>query len=669
MSNNFSSTNKENKINQNNSLLICPICRFIPKISLNELSNEITYFCAISSPNPVKCKNRTYPLNYFNNCTNMLSKNDININTKCFIHNKKYNYYCNYCEINLCLDCLNNNLKNNEVNKNAHFEHDIIELKLISPTGSNINKKKRILESLKKNLNKANLIFEEYISKIKQIWNKIYYNQNILIEFKQKIIDTYVQIENNYNSINNLNQIFNQIKFINKPFDFLNEVVLNESTKDIIKKINDIFKIKNYGSSNLDEMNMEEVFVEKRNNTLNSSSSTQKQFSIIKTMISAKINDNNKRLLKEYLICGLSSGILKIYDISPKFVFKKNIYLNYNKEGFCCNKDINYLTEIYNNVPKDEYYTKKDKLYLLLCSNDLEIIEISNNFENYSFIQKIGEPNCDYDKANFIIQGDNQYILAYSHWLSFLNIYKKNKNNDSFNLLYKLNNSQEVCVSFIENNSNTNYIELLSANYIESEDDFYLYFYKISNDDKIVNKSNEEALIDEKSIKKLKIQSFINDQDCLVKINTYTAAIITGTYSKDYLSDENLNNSINNNNGIALIDLINKQIITIFESNYYIEKIFIISGGILTYNSKDKIINILKYFGQNDKYAEIYLGEQKFYFDSNNFNFYLEDLYIKNKYKKKSTNKDDSFEELLLINELEGGIIALAKNQQIKLYK
>jgi hypothetical protein len=223
-------------------------------------------------------------------------------------------------------------------------------------------------------------------------------------------------------------------------------------------------------------------------------------------------------------------------------------------------------------------------------------------------------------------------------------------------------------VSFIENNSNINYIELLSANYIESEDDFYLFFYKIFNDDKI-NKNNEETLIDEKNIKKLKIQSFINDQDCLVKINPSIAALVTGTYSKDYLSDENLNSSINNNSGIALIDLINKQIITIFESNYYIEKIFIISGGILTYNSKDKIINILKYYDQNDKFAEICLGEEKFYFDSNNFNFSMEDLYIKNKYKKKSTNKDDSFEELILINELEGGIIALAKNQQIKLYK
>lgn len=142
-------------------------------------------------------------------------------------------------------------------------------------------------------------------------------------------------------------------------------------------------------------------------------------------------------------------------------------------------------------------------------------------------------------------------------------------------------------MSFVENSNNSNYIELLSANYIESEDDFYLYFYKILNDDKI-NKNNEEVFIDEKNIKKLKVPSFINDQDCLVKINTYIAALITGTYSKDYLSDENQNTSINNNSGIALIDLINKQITTFFESNYYIEKIFIISGGILTYNSKEK---------------------------------------------------------------------------------
>ena len=239
----------------------------------------------------------------------------------------------------------------------------------------------------------------------------------------------------------------------------------------------------------MDEMNIEEVFVENRNNNLNSSTSTQKQFVIVKTMIYVKMNENNNnRLLKEYLICGLSSGILKIYDTAPKFVFKKNIYLNYNKEGFCCNKEINYLVEIkkdnyltdQNNFT-DEYIKQKNKLYLLICSTDLDIVEISNNFENYYFIQKIGEPNCIYDKADFISQSNYNYIFAYSTWLTFFNVCKKNynKNSTSYNLLTKLNESEDVCVSFIKSSSNDTYIEILCANCIETNDNFNLIFYKI----------------------------------------------------------------------------------------------------------------------------------------------------------------------------------------------
>ena len=661
--------NKENKNNQtNNNILICPICKLIPKIFINELTNEIIYICS-SSKSKIH-KKKTYPLNYFNNLC-PISKNDIGINTKCVHHNKKYIYYCNSCGQNICNDCINSNNINYNENKNNHFEHDIIDLKMISPTGSNINKKRRILESFKKNLDKANLIFEEYISKIRGVWQKIYYCQNSLIAYKQKIIDTYSQIENNYNSINNLNQIFNQIKFINKPFDFINEVIFNESTKDIINKINDIFKIKNYGFSNLDEMKKEEVFVENRNNNLNSSNSTQKQFAIVKTMLNVKMNENiNNRVLKEYLICGLSSGILKIYDTAPKFIFKKNIYLNYNKEGFCCNKEINYITEIYNdNNHKDhnyyiydEYIKKKNKLYLLICSNDLDIIEISNNFENYSFIQTIGDANCLYDKADFISQGNYKYIIAYSNWLTFLNIYKKNKNNDSYNLLTKLINSEEVCVSFIESMSSDNCIEILCANCIDTNDNFYLNFYTIFNDD-----NYKEIKIDKNNIKKIKVPSFINDQDCLFKINPYTAGLIIGNYINDYLNYETINNDNKNINGILLINLVNKQIISIIESNYYISKIFLISGGILIYNSKEKKIKILKYYNQNGKYPEIFLDEKiKFFFDSENFNFYINDLYLDNKIKISENSNED---ELILLSELSGGIIAFAKNQKIKLYK
>ena len=79
---------------------------------------------------------------------------------------------------------------------------------------------------------------------------------------------------------------------------------------------------------------------------------------------------------------------------------------------------------------KYDFYFEKEfnlpikQFYLLICTNDLEIIEISNNFEDYSIVQKIGEPNSIYDKALFLCnKNNNKYILANSSWLSFLNLY------------------------------------------------------------------------------------------------------------------------------------------------------------------------------------------------------------------------------------------------------
>ena len=139
MSSNYT-INKDTKLSQNNFLLLCPVCKLIPKILINELTNEITYICQSSQPK--KCKKRNYPLNYFNSSENSNIKNDININTKCNTHNKKYTNYCFSCEKNLCTDCINNNniKQNNSINN--HFKHDFIDLKMICPTGSSINKKK-----------------------------------------------------------------------------------------------------------------------------------------------------------------------------------------------------------------------------------------------------------------------------------------------------------------------------------------------------------------------------------------------------------------------------------------------------------------------------------------------------------------------------------------------
>ena len=655
------SINSKNKeiILDNINILLCPTCKLIPKIIINELTEEITYIC-LPLLNHTNKNKKIYSLNYFNNNTEIVNKNYININSKCLLHNKKYISYCNSCEINLCPDC--KNLNKNNMN---HLEHDIIELKIISPTGSNINKKKRILESFKKNLNKANLIFEEYISQIKFLWKKIYSKHNNLIEYKQKIIDTYINIENNYNSINNLNQVFNEIKFINKPFDFLNEVIMNKSVKNIIKKIENLFEIKNYGQSNLDEMNIEELLEENRTNNLNSSTSTQKPYAIIKSMIKIKLeeNINYSSMVKEYLICGLSSGALKIYDTSPKFNFKKNIYLNYIKDKFIDNKEINYITEISKDKNIFIKNTNKNKFYLLICTNDLEIIEISNNFEEYSIIQKIGEPNSIYDKAIFISNennNNNKYILANSSWLSFLNLYKVNSFN-SIQLLTKLNNSEENFVCFIEGIKGDNFFEIICANYIEDNSDtFYIIFYKIYENNKIENKN-------------IKVPSFINDFDTLVKFNDNMAGLILGNYLNfDY--EESNNKKDNNNkyiNGILLIDIINKQIITTIEMPYYISKIIPISGGIFIYNSRLKKIKLYKFENNKDTYPEIIFNKYKFYFDTENLEFCNEDFYENNIEEKYKNNININYieDEPIFLVELIGGILALGKNQKIKLFK
>ena len=112
---------------------------------------------------------------------------------------------------------------------------------------------------------------------------------------------------------------------------------------------------------------------------------------------------------------------------------------------------------------------------------------------------------------------NNKYILASSSWLSFLNLYKFDSLN-KYNLIIKINNSEENILCFIEGIKGENFIEILCANFIEGDEDTpYIIFYKIYDDNNIENK-------------KIKVLSFINDQECLVKINDYTAGIILGNY-------------------------------------------------------------------------------------------------------------------------------------------
>ena len=630
----------KNEINQkiiNNNILLCPLCKLVPKILINELSNEITYKC-IDSKIPANSHTKIYSLNYFINNSKNVQKIITNANTICNKHKKQYISYCETCHLNLCKEC---NID--------HKNHNIIDFEFITPTCSNINKKRRILESMKKNLKKVNSLFEEYINKIKFLWKKIYEAQNNIIEFKSKIIETYDVFKNNFNAINNLNQIFNEMKFADKPFDFINQILLNKNNKNILSKINDFFKINIYGSSENDEINFDIP------NLANQG--------IVKNMLTVKLNENNNtKILKEYLICCLFNNFLKIYDISPKFKLKQMIFIGKNS----LNDDIRFSyggNEINSIIEIDEnnkdHIKYKNKIYLLVCRNDLDIIELSNNFTSFNYIQKIGETNCIYDKALFIPKLNNRFILAYSNYLSFLNVYKNNKE-INYDLFHEINISEEeIIISFIENQKNDNNIIEIIYSVFKENNNFYLVFYEIKNFQKIeINKTL------------IKIPSIKNDQDGIKKINECTAAVITG----QFIYDENIISDCNTVvNGLLLFDLINKQIISLIEVNKTFDNIFFISGGLFIYHSAELMLKFYKYKIIH-KYPEIILDCDIFSINVNNFekkNGNLEENIIGN-----NSNKDGNIEdninskiEFISVTELEGGIIAVSKNKQIRLFK
>ena len=150
------------------------------------------------------------------------------------------------------------------------------------------------------------------------------------------------------------------------------------------------------------------------------------------------------------------------------------------------------------------------------------------------------------------------------------------------------------------------------------------------------------------------------------------AGLILGKYFNfDYEESNNKKDNNKNINGILLIDLINKQIITIIEFPYYISKIIPISGGIFIYNSKLKKIKLYKLENSKDKYPEIIFNKNKFYFDSENLEFCFEDFYNNNKEEKYKNNINENYieDESIFLIELIGGILALGKNQRIKLFK
>ena len=93
--------NKIMPYSPSNNHFICQICKKIPRIEFISL-NKFNYTCSCHvNDNLGIDKIIEKSISEFEN-----DKSDITKYLKCKIHHKKYHYYCKYCNVDLCRECL-----------------------------------------------------------------------------------------------------------------------------------------------------------------------------------------------------------------------------------------------------------------------------------------------------------------------------------------------------------------------------------------------------------------------------------------------------------------------------------------------------------------------------------------------------------------------------------
>jgi len=398
--------NEENDINIKTKQVICPQCKTIAKMDINNYRIRI-YNCInnhdiknillenfekdqkinISKIICDECKNRNKGNSYkqifyrcitckLNLCPIYKEKHDDNhgiinyddINYICEKHNYTYSFYCKNCKKNICILC-----------EKEHENHEIMSYGKIIP-----NK-----EEIKNNLNifKNKIgIFNKEINDI--IDNLINVVDNIGILYN--IFENIIKMNNykNYEMIQNLNDInininkytkdldeISEEKYLNKKFEKIIKIYANIKNKNINEYL-DLFKnnnINNYNNmnnfnmnfnnfNNLKSQNFQNDLLYMNNNinniNLNNNYNNNNNFNIMNKNFNLNNNMNNNML---------NNNIFKDDTIFVSFTFKRNnkqIYIDINPNKTFLDA-IKMLEKKYNLsfvIPKNKFYFKKKEI-------------------------------------------------------------------------------------------------------------------------------------------------------------------------------------------------------------------------------------------------------------------------------------------------------------------
>ena len=412
-----------------------------------------------------------------------------------------------------------------------------INSRLPDELNQEIEDMKNKIKLQKKYLENLTNIFNSLIEKIVNDYTQLLENKLSIFLLEKKIIYTFLKYHTDKNAIKNFQNLSNFIQNMPIPNNsILNNDENNAYNKNIINNSNE--DIINNDESN----NKKEKFSEnKMKNILERIKTLSKIFSYLDNTSHHLMTINKRKNISDISgvnnLCILKNGNLCISsDFGLVNIYKYNQKIN-NFEI------INKLTPLKNNVIK--YVTQLSNDILICCSKKLIIGKLFNNDLNYEIYQIIDE----FDNFNIVkvIELTNNYLVTYDRGYQ-ISVFKEiytNQNQIQYQLIYNKINKGEQVYSLLA----LPYNKIKDIQYISTSNNFNsngnncLRFYSSE-----FNYKNFDTIYD------LNCSRFV---DSVLMINDTILCL--------GIQDSSSLNSIN---GIALIDIKIRQIVTFIEGEY-----------------------------------------------------------------------------------------------------
>ena len=414
-----------------------------------------------------------------------------------------------------------------------------INSKLPDELNQEIEDMKNKIKLQKKYLENLTNIFNSLIKKIVNDYTSLLENKLSILLLQKKIIYTFLKYHTDKNAIKNFQNLSNFMQ--NMPIP--NNTILNNDENNAFNK--NIINNNNKEDENNDELDNnkdEKIVINNMKNILERIKTLSKIFNYFDN-ISHNLMSINKRknvidvsgvnnlcILKNGNLCFSSDfGMVNIYKYNKKI----NNFELVNKITPLKNILINYVTQLSNEL-------------LVCCSKKLIIGKLKNNDQEYEIHQLIDE----FDNFNIvkIIELSNKYLVTYDRGYQ-ISIFTQIINNEciiEYQLLYNKINKGEQIYSLLSlpDNNKRNDIE-----YISTSNDFN------SNGNNCIRFYSSEV--------NYKSFDSIDDLNC----SRYVDSVIM-------ISDKILCVGVQNSlsispmNGIALININTREIVTFIEEEF-----------------------------------------------------------------------------------------------------